>query len=313
MVIRRIGELAAGTLRPVAVRDDRNLIISVNTCTAEYSVEGGRLVVRCAWQGRDETGFEGRRVIVDDDTWLAMCPTTPVTCRVASEREVRSLTIVYRPGFAESVLQTLLTPDDRLLARGESASLCPLPFASHLQPHDRSVTPVLMFIKRYSDMGLDDELWYEEQLAFLLERLLSRHRQILDRARAIPARRSATRREIMRRIALSTDFIHSSYERTLTLDDMAGAACLSRHHFLRLFKAVHGVTPHEFLQRKRTLVAARLLKESERGVEEIVQRVGFDSRSTLFRALRRFHGVTPRQCRRNTTVSSTPLSAYAVA
>ncbi len=26
--------------------------------------------------------------------------------------------------------------------------------------------------------------------------------------------------------------------------------------------------------------------------------VGFDSRSTLFRALRRFHGVTPRECRR---------------
>jgi AraC-like DNA-binding protein len=33
-------------------------------------------------------------------------------------------------------------------------------------------------------------------------------------------------------------------------------------------------------------------------VEDIVKQVGFDSRSTLFRALRRFHGVTPRECRR---------------
>jgi AraC-like DNA-binding protein len=33
-------------------------------------------------------------------------------------------------------------------------------------------------------------------------------------------------------------------------------------------------------------------------VEDIVKVVGFDSRSTLFRALRRFHGVTPRECRR---------------
>ena len=31
--------------------------------------------------------------------------------------------------------------------------------------------------------------------------------------------------------------------------------------------------------------------------DEIVKEVGFDSRSTLFRALRRFHGVTPRECR----------------
>jgi AraC-like DNA-binding protein len=84
------------------------------------------------------------------------------------------------------------------------------------------------------------------------------------------------------------------------LSDMARAAYLSRHHFLRLFKHVHDVTPHEYLQRKRTSVAARLLRGSQLAVEEIVKQVGFDSRSTLFRAMRRFHGVTPRECRRTT-------------
>src|SRR5262245_45712424 len=81
------------------------------------------------------------------------------------------------------------------------------------------------------------------------------------------------------------------------LGDMARAAFLSRHHFLRLFKQIHEVTPHEYLQRKRTSVAARLLRSSQRQVDEVVKEVGFDSRSTLFRALRRFHGVTPRECR----------------
>jgi AraC-like DNA-binding protein len=40
-----------------------------------------------------------------------------------------------------------------------------------------------------------------------------------------------------------------------------------------------------------------LLRNSQRHVDEIVKEVGFDSRSTLFRALRRFHGLTPRECR----------------
>ena len=62
----------------------------------------------------------------------------------------------------------------------------------HLQTHDRSVTPVLLFIRRHCDMGLEDPLWYEEQLAFLLERMLMRHRQV-DRARALGA--GATRRD----------------------------------------------------------------------------------------------------------------------
>ena len=109
--------------------------------------------------------------------------------------------------------------------------------------------------------------------------------------------RAATRREILRRVSLATDFIHSNYDKPLMLGDMARAAFLSRHHFLRLFKRIHDVTPHEYLQRKRTTVAARLLRGTELAVEDIVKQVEFDSRSTLFRALRRFHGVTPRECR----------------
>jgi AraC-like DNA-binding protein len=110
-------------------------------------------------------------------------------------------------------------------------------------------------------------------------------------------RRTATRREILRRVLLATDFIHSNFHKPLMLGDMARAAFLSRHHFLRLFKHIHDVTPHEYLQRKRTSVAARLLRGSALSVEDIVRQVGFDSRSTLFRALRRFHGITPRECR----------------
>jgi AraC family transcriptional regulator len=130
------------------------------------------------------------------------------------------------------------------------------------------VTPVLLFIRRHCDMGLEDSLWYEEQLAFLLERLLARHRHNLVRARQIPVRRAATRREILRRVSLATDFIHSNYSRPLMLADMASAAFLSRHHFLRLFKQIHEVTPHEYLQRKRTSAAARLLRSSQLQVEE---------------------------------------------
>jgi AraC-like DNA-binding protein len=95
------------------------------------------------------------------------------------------------------------------------------------------------------------------------------------------------------------------------LQDIASAAYLSRHHFLRLFKHVHDVTPHEYLQRKRSTAAARLLRGSELAVEEIVKQVGFDSRSTLFRALRRFHGTTPRECRQASPEALTFMAAAA--
>ncbi len=83
------------------------------------------------------------------------------------------------------------------------------------------MTPVLLFIRRHCEMGLNDPLWFEEQFAFLLERMLARHRDVLQRARGVPVRRAATRREILRRVSLATDFIHSNFDKPLMLGDMA--------------------------------------------------------------------------------------------
>lgn len=310
------GVTQTGVIYPGGVGDDQSpgdsVVLNLRTSTADYSLDASRLALLCAWNGRQEVAAENRRLVVDDDTWLAMSGTA-VSVRVRSTHDVDALTILFRAGMPEEVLGTLLTDDDMLLEDGELAVHSSLPFMPHLQPHDRSVTPVLLFIKRHCEMGLDDPLWYEEQLAFLLERMLLRHRYVMSRARAVPVRRAATQREILRRVSLATDFIHSSFDRPLMLRDMASSAFLSRHHFLRLFKHIHDVTPHEYLQRKRTMVAARLLRSSSLAVEEIVRQVGFDSRSTLFRAMRRFHGVTPRECRQANDLPGFMGSAIAAA
>ena len=295
MIVRRTHELQGGVLSARPVSD--NVILNLNTQTTDYSVDARRLALLCAWKGCEEVTLDARRVLVDDDTWL-LAPGTGLSARIRAPHNVHALTILFRQGLPEEVLGALMTAEDRMLEDGEVAPVASLPFTAHLRTHDRSVTPVLLFIRRHCEMGLEDALWYEEQLAFLLERLLVHHRHWISRGRQIPVRRAATRREILRRVCLATDFIHSSYARPLMLSDMARAAFLSRHHFLRLFKQIHDVTPHEYLQRKRTCVAARLLRNSQRHVDEIVKEVGFDSRSTLFRALRRFHGITPRECRR---------------
>jgi AraC family transcriptional regulator len=297
MIIRRVQEIHTSVSSDVS--PESSAILHLKTDIADYNIDARRLAVLCAWNGSQDVGVDQRRILVDDDTWLVV-PGGPASVRIRAVHTVHALTILFRVGMPEEVLGTLLTADDRMLDEGEPAPAPTIPFAPHLQTHDRSVTPVLLFIRRHCEMGLDDSLWYEEQLAFLLERMLMRHREVLARARSVPVRRAATRREILRRISLATDFIHANHSRPLMLNDMAAAAFLSRHHFLRLFKHIHSITPHEYLQRKRTTVAARLLKCRDLGVEEIVRKVGFDSRSTLFRALRRFHGVTPRECRQLT-------------
>ena len=84
-----------------------------------------------------------------------------------------------------------------------------------------------------------------------LERLLHVHRGSYREFEQAPAARFATRVELYRRLHRAKDYLECSLDTPIGLEDSALLACLSPHHFLRMFKKVFGVTPHQYLSRKR--------------------------------------------------------------
>jgi AraC-like DNA-binding protein len=74
-------------------------------------------------------------------------------------------------------------------------------------------------------------------------------------------------------------------------------AKLSSYHFLRSFKAVTGVTPHQWLLRARLRAAAEKLAASKMPVTDIALDVGFDDLSNFIRTFRAEFGASPRQYR----------------
>ena len=146
----------------------------------------------------------------------------------------------------------------------------------------------MRYVQHGVNAGVEDADWYEEQFQFLLERMLSHHLRLTERIVRLPVLKSATQREIHRRLTLAVDLVHASYERDIGLCDMARAACLSKFHFLRLFTELYGLTPHAYLQRKRAKVAARLLERRGLTATDVARRAGFQSRSTMARQLRRW-------------------------
>jgi AraC family transcriptional regulator len=212
---------------------------------------------------------------------------------------VHSFAIFFRPGFAEETLGSLRQPAERVLDAGGESPATATEFAEHLHPHDRLVSPLLRYISSQVDAGVEDEMWYEEQFSFLMERMLRAQREEVAAVDLLGMVRATTRREIRRRIGWSTDFIHTYYMRPLAMADLAKAAALSRFHFIRLFGAIHGETPFAYLQRKRATVAARLLHSTGLSKEQVARRVGFESRSTMFRHLRRHAAADVRASRQS--------------
>lgn len=83
----------------------------------------------------------------------------------------------------------------------------------------------------------------------------------------------------------------------IDLDSTAREVGLSSFHFLRLFAAVLGVTPHQYLLRSRLRHAARLLADDARSITDVAFDVGFGDLSNFVRTFHRAAGVSPRRFR----------------
>ena len=108
----------------------------------------------------------------------------------------------------------------------------------------------------------------------------------------------AVRERDRRRAVEAALFLDEFAHEPLDLEATAREANASPFHFLRLFSAVLGVTPHQYLVRSRLKRAARLLAEPDRSITEIAGDVGFGDLSNFVRTFRRAAGVSPRAFRR---------------
>ncbi len=269
------------------------------------------LSIKAVCHGRQSYECGNRMFGVDEDVYLIINEGRDYGSRIDSDEEVHCFAIYFRPELAYDVLGSLKARGDQILDDPRQRSDQPVNFLEQLHPHDRTVSPVLRYIERICASGFDDEDWYEEQLILLLERMLQRHRLVLKEIEALSALRRSTREEIYRRVHRAVDFIHSCYEQSITIKDMATVACLSEYHFLRLFKEAFGTTPRQYLLRKRVRAAARLLENTDVPIAEIAVRVGFDSRQNFYRSFQKAKRSAPRTYRKSPGRSGFSTGIYA--
>lgn len=100
-------------------------------------------------------------------------------------------------------------------------------------------------------------------------------------------------------IALSrvVDFIQTPAGLRASLSELAGLVGFSASHFLRLFQAATGETPHQFVQRQRIERAREMLARTDRRLSEIGLACGYASQAHFGTKFRQATGFTPRQYR----------------
>ena len=231
-------------------------------------------------QRRNERTHEGLRATGAVDIVTAG---TPAYWRMAAASEDISLLLEDR--FIQRVAVEAGADPDKIEI---------VPFFSAPDPQIERVG--LSLLSEMESGGLGGE-FYVESLANVLALHLLRHHSSLGSGSGRKAEHGSgfSKRSLKR----ATDYINDNLSQKLTLTEIAGAAHTSPYHLARLFKAAIGLSPHQYVIRRRVGRAKTLLVGTDLPIVEIAGAVGFANQSHLAFHVRRLLGVSPKALRQN--------------
>lgn len=104
-----------------------------------------------------------------------------------------------------------------------------------------------------------------------------------------------------KKIALENtiSYINKYYGREITLDEISLVAGYSRSHFSRMFKKYMGINFSKYLIDVRLKNAAKLIKNSDEGIVDISNEVGFNDYSYFSKIFKDYYKMSPKNYREN--------------
>ncbi|KEQ53862.1 helix-turn-helix domain-containing protein [Sphingobium chlorophenolicum] len=160
---------------------------------------------------------------------------------------------------------------------------------------DELLEQLALEVRSVAASGGSSTALYVDQMALAIAARLIRH----DYS-AQPAPAAANNRGLARgRLKRVEDFVEAHLERPIQLHELSLVGGLSVSHFVRQFKLATGVSPHQFVLRRRVERAKRLLSHSDQSLAQIAYSCGFSHQEHLTHTFRRHVGATPGNYRRS--------------
>lgn len=104
--------------------------------------------------------------------------------------------------------------------------------------------------------------------------------------------------DYMERMLKGIEYMEANLARDMELEEISSQAAMSAFHFHRIFTALTGDTPGDYMRSRRLTKASMLLSESDRRILDIALDAGYQSQEAFTRAFKKNFRTTPNRFRK---------------
>lgn len=101
------------------------------------------------------------------------------------------------------------------------------------------------------------------------------------------------------RIQRAISYIHNHMNERIELSTLIDKACMSKDHFIRIFKSEMGITPNAYIIQRKIEKAELLLVTTQLPIKIIAKSLGYEDSPYFNHTFKKTTGATPNQYRKN--------------
>ena len=268
----------------------RNLILTGANTSHHVPHFAGPIAIKSVAFGEVEWRVEDKRHVLGPDRLLLLPDDAPYSMTMDTPTPSRTFCATFRRGLVEDCWRVMNSPHQTLLDRPdavESPAFAPR-LESRTSTLGRALTALEFAVARSAD-SVQQTILFERLGAAAAEAIRAQRGESLR----VPALKSATREEILRRLVSAREIVESDLAAPWPLTQMARSAAMSPYHFHRCFRSVYREAPQQWLSRRRSERAFALLSRSGSSVTEVCLAVGYQSLGSFSASFARRFGVSP--------------------
>ncbi|AUP81320.1 helix-turn-helix domain-containing protein [Flavivirga eckloniae] len=109
----------------------------------------------------------------------------------------------------------------------------------------------------------------------------------------IPKQKISTKVETLKRILTAYEYIHDNINKKIEIEELSKISSLSGYHLFNAFKAIYGVTPHQYINNQKMSKASTYILEGKHSLTEIAILLGFNDLTVFGKIFKKTYGYSP--------------------
>ncbi len=272
---------------------EENTVIHARSKNIYYEKHRGCLSLKLAFKGNEYYLTDNTQYAVNDSNFLILNNNTEYASFIDSDIEVESFALNFSEKYVSSVIQGLLSNPVELLNSNVEVDKMELNFVEQTYLHQATIFPLIMQIHSLVNEfeHRNDEI--VELYNCILVSLLQLNKNVRTEINDMSALKPATREELYKRLNYARDFIEACYDQNINLNKISAIACLNREYFIRQFKILFGLTPTQYLIKKRMEAAKKFISNYDISISEVCQQVGYSDLTSFGKLFKKYFHCSP--------------------